>query len=78
MVCDVWFVVYVLWCVVWVSRTRGTCLDPSLEGRFEATKLPWREAGPPNHNDDQVDLDQQVVNKKTVSLPHRRKLRFRV
>ena len=21
-------------------------------------KLPWREAGPPNHHDDKVDLDQ--------------------
>jgi len=25
-------------------------------------KLPWREAGPPNHHDDTVDSDQQVVN----------------
>ena len=28
----------------------------------------WREAGPPNHLDDNVDLDQQVVN-KALSLP---------
>ena len=39
------------------------------EGRCKATwkreiKLPWREAGPPNHLDDAVVLDQQVVNKE--------------
>ena len=33
------------------------------EGRSKATwkresKLPWREAGPPNHLDDKVDSDQ--------------------
>ena len=33
------------------------------EGRCEATckrefKLPWREAGPPNHYDDEVDSNQ--------------------
>ena len=27
-------------------------------------KLPWREAGPPNHHDDKVDSDEQVVNKE--------------
>ena len=32
-----------------------------LEGRCKATwkresKLPWREAGPPNHHDDKVDV----------------------
>jgi len=27
-------------------------------------KLPWREAGPPNHPNDQVDSEQQVVNKE--------------
>ena len=37
-------------------------------GRGKATwkrefKLPWREAGAPNHHDDKVDSDQQVVNK---------------
>ena len=26
-------------------------------------KIPWREAGPPNHLDDKVDLDQELVNK---------------
>ena len=38
-------------------------------GRCKATwnmefKLPWREAGPPNHHDDKVDSDQEVVNKE--------------
>jgi len=28
------------------------------------TKLPWREVGPPNHHEDKVDSDQQVVNKE--------------
>ena len=27
-------------------------------------KLPWREAGPPNHHDEKVDSDQQVVNQE--------------
>ena len=27
-------------------------------------KVPWREAGPPNHHDDKVDSDQQAVNKE--------------
>jgi len=27
-------------------------------------KLPWREAGPPNHHNDEVDSDQYVVNKE--------------
>jgi hypothetical protein len=60
--------------------TRASCLGfrlcrkarsgfRSREGRCKATwkrefKLPWREAGPPNHHDDKVDSDQQVVNKE--------------
>jgi hypothetical protein len=33
------------------------------DGGYKATwrrqfKLPWREAGPPNHLDDKVDVDQ--------------------
>ena len=37
--------------------------EPYEEGRRKATwkrefKLPWREAGPPNHHDDKVDSDQ--------------------
>ena len=55
--------------------------NPQPEGRCKATwkrefKLPWREAGPPNHHDDKVDSDQKVVNKdlslspsKVVNLP---------
>ena len=50
-------------------RTAGLAGDsPSIddmpaEGRCKATwkrefKLPWREAGPPNHHDDKVDSDQ--------------------
>ena len=27
-------------------------------------KLPWREAGPPNHHDDKVDSDQKIVNEE--------------
>ena len=27
-------------------------------------KLPWREAGPPNHHGDKADSDQEVVNKE--------------
>ena len=39
------------------------------EGRYKATwrresKIPWREAGPPHHLDDNVDFDQTVVNKE--------------
>ena len=38
-------------------------------GKCKATgkrefKLPWRKAGPPNHHDDIVDSDQEVVNKE--------------
>ena len=31
---------------------------------LQGFKLPWREAGPPNHHDDKVDSDQYVVNKE--------------
>ena len=32
--------------------------------------VPWREAGPPNHHDDKVDSDQQVVNKElSLQIP---------
>ena len=39
----------------------------SKEGRYKATwkrefKLPWRQAGPPNHLDNKVDSDHEVVN----------------
>jgi len=49
------------------------------KGRCKATwkrefKLPWREAGPPNHHDDKEDSDQQVVNKelRSAAAPRRR------
>ena len=29
-----------------------------LEAMAGGFKLPWREAGPPNHHDDKVDSDQ--------------------
>ena len=54
------------------------CVDsfarlPITEGRCKATwkrefKLPCREAGPPNHHDDKVDLKQYIVNEEH-SLP---------
>ena len=48
-------------------RTEPALLD-RLE-RCKATKKsefkpPWREAGPPNHHNDKVDSDQEVVNKE--------------
>jgi hypothetical protein len=51
----------------------GTSL--AQKGRCKATwksdfKLSWREAGSPNHHNDQVDSDRQVVNKElSPSLP---------
>ena len=41
----------------------------SWKGRYKAAwerkfDLPWCEAGPPNHLDDEVDPDQQVSNKE--------------
>ena len=30
-------------------------------------KLPWREDGQPNPDDDYVDVDQQVVKKNSLS-----------
>ena len=44
-------------------KDKSTCrYGPHEEGRCKATckrgfKLPWREAGPPNHHDDKVDAD---------------------
>ena len=43
--------------------TEDSTLGPTPTGRCKATwkrrfKLPWREAGPPNHHDDKVDSDQ--------------------
>ena len=44
--------------------------------RKREIKLPWREAGPPNHHVDKVDSDQEVVNKElSLSLtPYRRRM----
>ena len=54
---------------------RATSSCACQEGRCKATskrqfKVPWCEGGPPNHHDDEVDSDQEVVNKKTLSLVH--------
>jgi len=38
-------------------------VDVRLPGKREV-KLQWREAGPPNHHDDKVDSDLEVVNKE--------------
>ena len=48
-------VVRTTWCTY-----EGRC-QTSWKRRF---KLPWREAGSPNHHDDIVDADQYVVNKE--------------
>ena len=45
----------------------------SWEGRCKATwkrkfNLPWREAGPPNHHNDEVDPDQKVTNEELSPL----------
>jgi len=36
-----------------------------------STTALWREAGPPNHHDDKVDSDQQVVKKELSLCPLR-------
>jgi len=41
-------------------------------GATGARASKWREARPPNHHDDKVDSDQQVVNKE-LSLLHGRR-----
>jgi len=52
------------------SYGRGT---PVQEDCVVRLALPWREAGPPNHHDDNVDSDQQVVNKE-LSLSRCRRI----
>ena len=50
----------------WVHAARlllDTQRDPP-SIRERAFKLPWREAGPPNHHDDKVVSDQEVVDKE--------------
>ena len=53
-----------------ISLQGGRCTAPC-KREF---KLPWREAGPPNHHDDKVDSDQWVVDKELSlcrgCLPH--------
>jgi hypothetical protein len=34
-----------------------------VRGLRDGAKRPWREAGPPDHLNDEENLDQQVVNK---------------
>jgi len=41
-----------------VTRVKKKDLDEA------ARKLGWHQAGPPNHHDDKVDSDKQVVNKE--------------
>ena len=36
------------------------------------SKLPWREAGPPNHLDDKVDSDQEVADNLFVGVEAQR------
>ena len=43
----------------WGTRKVGVRLPQKRE-----FKLPWREAGTPDHHDDRVDSDQWVVNKE--------------
>ena len=48
-----------------LSFISATCEDGRCKTTWEREfKLPWREAGPPNHHKDKVDSDQQVVNKE--------------
>ena len=53
--------------IVWAIRPLRNCLGHETEGVQKGRcktlwkrefKLLWREAGPPNHHDDRVDLDQ--------------------
>ena len=50
---------------------RASCsvkLRSSLHPAKREFKLPRREAGPPNHHDDTVDSDQEVVNEEGLLL----------
>ena len=58
--------VRVLGAAAWHGAVKG--------GRCQATwirefKVPWREADSPNHHDDVVDSDQQVVNDLVAMWP---------
>ena len=51
---------------------QGLNLHRKIDVRLPEKKeinLPLREAGPPNHHDDTVDSDQQVVNKELSLSP---------
>ena len=47
------------------ARTQMRRVAPAWKRDF---KLPWREARPPNHHDDKVDSDQEVVNEELSLL----------
>ena len=47
-----------------MQRCEGALEVVNLTTRKRDFKLLWREAGPPNHLDDQVDSDQEVVGKE--------------
>ena len=49
------------------SQERQLPVDATWKREF---KLPWREAGPPNHQDDKVDPDQWVVNTELSLSSH--------
>ena len=51
-----------------ISLSRWSHVLPREATWKRGFKLPWREAGPPYHHDDEVDSDQQVVNKKFTFL----------
>ena len=48
--------------------TESPCpqVDVRLPGKREF-KLPWREAGPPNHLDDKVESDQVVLTNSNMN-----------
>jgi len=51
---------------VWHGVVFRRKVDVRLPGR--EFKLPWREAGPPNHHDDNVDSDCRMSIKNSLSL----------
>jgi len=57
----------------WEAKQPRHPIGQRAEGRCDATwkrefGLPWREAGPPNHNDDKMKSDHQAVNKECSFL----------
>ena len=64
-----WVLVYVVYLVIydsgWVAPRHLLVLcDPINPESITNLKIPWREAGPPNHLSDDVDLDQPVVHEE--------------